>query len=301
MRLTPKAVRAIERGAKTEHRVLITDPREARRPGPRGKGGQRIVRTGVSATYTTSPFRPAIGDSLVVQPETIDPDTGETKLEQVRVVVTDVDRSTLGDITPAGALAEGHPTVAAFADHWMRQHTHTWPEKTEALCKNCDGTEKYIDHDGQEVECLECELGVVMVDDTPTPEATLDHFDRKHAHHLVWVVSFELQVDVPLYLNKRAYLPPTTSLSEALEPVEILGPPRPDWAHRAEVRRREALRDRDGARLAGLDRITAELEAEALRLALESDADVDIVVRQIRTRVDTIKRKVAGEPDRRAA
>jgi hypothetical protein len=301
VKLSPAHVRAVERGAKTQHRVLITDPREVRRPGPRGKGGARIIRTGVSATYTSSPFRPVAGDSLVVQAEHRDENPARDKPE-VRVLVTKVTTQTLADVTLDDALAEGHKTLADFADNWMRHHTpNAWPPKTEALCKQCDGTERYVNHDGDEQHCEYCELGVVLVDDKPAPDATIDHFQRRHGHHLVWVITFEHQTDITRYLNKRAYLPPTTAPGEALEPdAPILGPPRPEWRRISEDRRKDALRDRDGARLAGL-RTEAERLAELLEMAREANVDVDSHLKVIRHRSNAIEQQIRDKRDRRAA
>lgn len=283
MRLTPKAVRAVERGTKTTHRVLVKDPTTKVR-----KNGTR---------YFTQPFRPSVGHTISIQP-------ASDNRPEVRVLITGVARGLLGDITPAEVQAEGYQTLAEFADHWMRTHTTAWPPKTEALCKNCDGHETYIDHEGQNRDCQECELGIVLVDDTPDAETILDRFERHHAHHLVWVVTFEYQADTTRWLNKRAHLPTTTSMSEALEPdAPILGPPSKEWKERSRRLHEATLKDRDGARLAGLDRIAADLEAEAMRLGLESDADVASLVRQVGQKVDHIKRKVEGRSDqhRRAA
>lgn len=303
MRLTPEAVRAAERGDKTEHRLLVREPREVRRPGPQTRGGKRPQRAGDSATYMQQPFRPSVGDSLVIQPEYRDEDPKKDKPE-VRVQVTAVRTELLGEIKPVDAIAEGHKTLADFAHHWMSRHSSAWPPLTEALCKNCDGHATYVNHDGEHVPCGECEIGVVDVPYRPDDPVILDRFERKHAHHLVWVITFEIQHDYSRFLNRRAHLPATTSIGEALDPdAPLLGPPRPNWKENSEALRQAALRERDGARLAGLERLGAQLEAEALRLALESNTDVGSLVREVRHKVDRIKGKVTGRSDqhRRAA
>lgn len=300
MKLSPAAVRAVERGDKTEHRVLFKDPKLVKRPGPQPRGGKRPERIGASATYVQQPFRPARGDSLVIQ--TADTDRG---LDEVRVIVTNVRTELLSETRPVDAIAEGYKTLADFAHAWMTKHSTAWPPKTEALCTNCHGETVYTDHHGNEVDCTLCdEVGTILVDDKPPADEILERFERKHGHHLVWVIQFEHQVDVTRWLHKRPYLPPTLSIGEAMDPeAPILGAPHPDWKQRGERLRAAALKDRDGARLAGLDRLSADLEAEALRLALESDADVNSLVREVRHKVDRIKQKVAGRSDqhRRAA
>lgn len=303
MILDPKVVRQVERGEKTQHRVLIATARTVTRAAPtalKHRDEPKLERVGLSATYETKPFRPEVGQSIIIQTRTENEDEAK-RLPEVRVRVTGRDRATLADITPAGAKAEGWPTLAEFADQWMRGRDKTWPPKEPAICKECQGDAEYKDHDGLTVPCEHCDDGEVQVDAKPGTGETLAHFNRVHGHHLVWVVSFELDTDVLRYLNRRPHMPPTTSVSEALDQTApLLGEPRLDWKQRADIRRREALRDRDGARLAGLSTAEDRL-AELQLLAVKRGVDIDVDLRYIRHRLDRIEDKVRRAPDRRAA
>lgn len=273
MNLSSKVVRQIERGAKTEHRIPV-----------RGK-------------------KPTIGDSLIVQPRVDDEDEKRRK-PQVRVRVLNVALEQVGDITPAGAQAEGHASLTEFASDWMSRYDAGWPPTTEALCPECHGHKHYIDGHGDKVECTYCDpVGTIEVPDTDRladTEFVIARFQRKHAHHLVYVLAVAPDVDIVHYLNQRAYLPPTTNPSEALDrEAPLLGDPRPDWRQRAETRRVEALRARDGARLAGL-RTEEERLAELKRLAAEHNVDIDSDVKVIRHRLNAIETKITNKTQRAA-
>lgn len=272
MNLPRKVVRQIERGEKTEHRLPATAS------------------------------KPKVGDSLIVQNRRDHEDEAKA-LPQVRVRVLDVPLETVGETGLQGAKAEGHKTLAAFASDWMRRYDTQWPPTTEALCPECAGHKHYVDHAGETVQCDYCdEVGTLEVEDRECladTELIIARFQRRHAHHLVHVIRFELDADVVRYLNQRSYLPPTTNPTEALDPeAPLLGAPRPDWRTRAETRRLEALKDTAGARLAGLDRLAAELEAEAELLALATETDVARDMFVIKARLERIRQRIEN---RRAA
>lgn len=277
MNLPPKVVRQIERGVKTQHRVLVA--KTARKP--------------------------EIGGSLVVQ-HAVEHEDETKRLPQVRVIVTDLTTTRVGDITTDQARAEGHGSLAEFASDWMRRHDPQWPPLTEALCKECQGHKHYENHHGETVQCDHCdEVGTIEIPDAEALADTdliLARFQRRHAHHLVYVITFVLQVDVTRFLNRRAHLPPTTSLAEALDPeAPLLGPPSKEWKQRAEALHREGVQAQDGALLAGLDRVAADLEAETQLLALLTNVDPSHDLFVIKQRLNKLRRKIEERTERRAA
>lgn len=308
MKLTPAQVRQVQRGEKTEHRILIVGPHEVRRPPAQGKLGRANPRTGESATYTTETRKPQIGDSLVIRSYQPATETSD-EVEEVRVQVTGVRRDTLQNLTTATVNAEGYRGDTALSDFmhaWMVRHDPGYPPNAEALCLVCEGHKHYENHDGETIECDQCdEVGTIQIPARPTREQVITRFERRHAHHLVYVVAFTHQADVSQWLHRRPGHPPTTSIGEALDPdAPLLGPPSKQWREKSEQRRRDALRDRDGARLAGLDTLHAAYQAELLRLAVETDTHEQVrgaahTVRQQHERAR--QRLTDDDQDRRAA
>lgn len=307
MRLTPAQVRQVQRGEKTQHRVLIVAPHEVRRPPAQGKIGRANPRTGLSATYVTETRKPAVGDSIVIQPrQEPDPERNLPEVPEVRIQITNVNRERLGDLTTETARAEGykgnHP-LADFQHDWMVRHDPGYPPETEALCPNCAGHTQYENHQGETVDCEECdEVGTILVPTRPDPETIIARFQHRHAHHLVYALQFTHQADISLWLHRRPGHPATTSIGEALDPdAPLLGEPSRQWREKAEQRRKNALRDRDGARLAGLDRLHAAYQAELHRLALEDGSDASRDARVIGDRHEKAKRRLSNDEHEEAA
>lgn len=293
MNLAPKVVRQIERGAKTQHCVPVARPTYVERPGPRG-----TIRTGDDSYYLIQPRKPAVGDSLIVQTAR-EHEIESRRRAQVRVIVTDVAVARIRDLTPDHARLQGYESLPAFARDWLGRHDTAWPPKVEAICKTCDGWGEHPDHDGQVIPCeADCQVGTVRVPSKPDDNETLTRLETAHGDHLIYLITFELQRDQTLFLSRRQYMPPTPSITEALDPsAPLLDPPSPAWKQRAEIHRREAVRD---VRLAGLDRLAADLQAEAHRLAVEHGTDVTGLIRQLDHKVERIRRKL-GDQDREAA
>lgn len=276
MILPPALVRAIGRGAKTQSRHFVKDPREKQR-----KNG---------TTYTSQPFRPAVGHRISVQ-------SAAGQLADLRVIVTDLRRELLGEITFDDARREGFKTTADFAHSWMRRHDRAWPPIEEQLCIRCDGWGHTNDD-----PCPDCDgIGAVDAEVIPPADDILERFQHRHGHHLVWVVTFELEADAPRFLHKDSSHGYTSNVAEALpDEPEVLAAPHPDWANHAEQHRRNALRDQRAARLSGLPNPEDRLAVIRL-LAQEVGVDVDADLKVIRHRMNAMEQKVRDHAERRAA
>lgn len=245
---------------------LILEPAQARAVARRAKTQLR---------RSTSSVRLADG-SLAPRPcglrasNTYEVLEGEAGGVLARVVVREVHLQALGDVDDQAAAAEGHGSLAGFADWWLRRHDRGWPPQEEKLCSNCHGHAEFTDHDGELVPCTLCEIGVVMGDAPTSDEQVLERFTR-HAGRHVWVVSFML--DDRVFLHRHSQRGYTSNPAEAMtgEP-EVIGEPLPLWKTRAERRHRADV-TADSTRLSGLPSIDDQLE-QLRRLAAERGVDL---------------------------
>jgi len=195
-----------------------------------------------------------------------------------RIVITTVRSESVTAITPADATAEGYADKyardspgqrvrAMFAVDWMDRHDNAWPLLEEQPCPTCDG---FSEVDGQ--DCRDCdEVGIAMLPATLSDDDVLKVFEARHSTRMVWVVSFELVQ--ALYLHKQSQRGYTANPHEGVvDAGVVLGAPSKHWQENAERHRQDALRDHDGARLAGLSTPQERL-AETLRLAQERGLD----------------------------
>lgn len=204
-----------------------------------------------------------------------------------RVTITAVEAQPLVAIPYADARAEGWRTRGQFAAAWMLRHDPDWPLLEEAPCPECDG---FAEIEGERCDAGCDEVGIMMIEVDLTDDEILAVFHARHKERWVWAVTFELAQH--LYLHKKTDGGYTANPADALlDAGEVLAAPRPDWAARAEVHRREALQDRDGHRLAGLATAEERL-AELRRLATERDVDIDKDLHYIGHRIDRIEDKV---------
>lgn len=244
-----------------------------------------------------------VGSSYDIQRGILDDDPA------ARIVITAVVAQKLTDITTDSARAEGYHDKydrgdlnsgirarAMFAADWMLKHDRHWPLLEEAPCDACDG---FAEIDGERCTAGCDELGITMIPARFTDEQILRIFEARHARRWVWVVTFELAQH--LYLHKLSHRGYTANHSEALiDAGEVLGEPSDSWRQRARERQLEALRDRDGARLAGL-RTDEERLSELLAIAAENGIDVGRHKKVIRHRLDAIEREITDKREGRAA
>lgn len=188
-----------------------------------------------------------------------------------RIVVTGIDLQRLGDMTAVDAQAEGHASLPAFADWWLRRTDRSWPPREPKLCRECRGHAEYRNGQGELVACTACDLGEVIVDVEQTDQRILERF-AAFADRQVWVVSFRL--DDRRFMHRDSQRGYTSDPREAMlgEP-EVIGDPLPVWRARAEQRRRQDQADADAMRLSGLPTIDDQL-AELKRMAAERGVDL---------------------------
>lgn len=103
-------------GRITQYRRPVGEPREVKRPGPRG-----TQRTGKSAVRWAYPAEPKVGRVFTVQREQRN-HMGEVTRPAVHATITSVRREWLGSITFADARACGHRTTDDFKVAWVREH-----------------------------------------------------------------------------------------------------------------------------------------------------------------------------------
>jgi uncharacterized protein YhfF len=120
---------------------------------------------------------------------------GRGKPAEFHILLTDVRRETLGDITLEDAIAEGFRTRAEFASYWMTLHDPKhWPPTHDVICPHCDPDENVIwDQDLKTfIACPHCDLGTITVPAEVSDDIILDRFTARHGHKRVWVLSFIL-------------------------------------------------------------------------------------------------------------
>lgn len=104
------------------------------------------------------------------------------KKEIGRIQIAGVDREPLGDMTVAGARAEGFENPRDFVAYWVRLHDKRWIDKREVT--------------------TDPETGTVDVDRHLTDDDLAERFAQRWAPLEVWVIRFEL-IGTTLYLTER--------------------------------------------------------------------------------------------------
>ncbi|HWT24519.1 MAG TPA: hypothetical protein VN213_13520 [Solirubrobacteraceae bacterium] len=191
MILPAALARKVLRGEKTEHRIPLRINREFNCPHP-------------------CPYD-------VGEVHSLRSAQGEPELGWVRVAARA--RQTLNTITAADARAEGHPTLHAFAEHWLCRYDRGWPPAETVPCDVCDADQAIVpnpDHDPSDpdseewVACPHCDMGaltrparvtaLVALDAvaapygrrlcwTVTPAQALERFQARHGHKQAWVLT----------------------------------------------------------------------------------------------------------------
>lgn len=218
-----------------------------------------------------------------------------------RIVVTGVGLQQLGDMSPGDALAEGHESLPAFADWWLRRHDRSWPPQEEKLCSNCQGHAEYSNHEGIVVPCEVCEIGVVMGDAPQMPAEILDRFAR-HADRQVWVVSFML--DDRLFMHRLSQRGYTSDPSEAMPDEPEVVPPAEVERMAKAGRRRHVERQVADIEVAGIDELRRMahdqgidrrdlVRAEQRRVQKAEEREAAWLARQLRGRVEVNDQEAA--------
>lgn len=188
--------------------------------------------------------------------------------EDGRIEIIEIREELAGDITDHDARLEGFPDAKAFKAYWMRLHDAALVDQVNAEMERLGGDP--LDDDDLQA-----------------------HFENRHAHKRVWVITFKLAGDVPRLLSvdsskgytDKAYL----ALPEEPEAVDVKVQEKyakEGWAgfrdrerHRILDRRLLALEDRmrlawgDGQRLGidlssnlqAIDRIVSSMERKTDR------------------------------------
>jgi hypothetical protein len=99
-----------------------------------------------------------------------------------RVKVHAVRLEPVGQITHRDARCEGFRNTAHFKSSWVRRHDARWIETQEVTTDDA---------------------GTIDVDRYITDADLLARFERRHAHRLVWVITFEPLVDAPRFLSSQ--------------------------------------------------------------------------------------------------
>lgn len=102
---------------------------------------------------------------------------GRGKPAAGRILITDVREERAGDITFAGARAEGFRTTGEFKAAWVRLHDKAWVQREETR---------------------RAQIGAQLHDDT-----IVLRFDHRHVDTPVWVIEFTLPVDPVRLLADR--------------------------------------------------------------------------------------------------
>lgn len=167
-------------------------------------GRKTMTRRKVKPDETRSRY--SAGRSYAIQP-------GRGEKAVARILVTDVDKSPVGEITFEHARREGFSTTAEFKVYWLRLYDGSWVEREER-----------------------------------DEDALLERFDRRHADRMVWVIGFALDRD-PITLLTPAGRPAGTELGYTMNPhhampgePEAIDPGRLDlaWKEWADERHAEA-------------------------------------------------------------
>lgn len=189
------------------------------------------------------------------------------------------------------ARACGYKTRADLAGEWMRHYDRRqdWPPMTEALCPRCDGTTELAGG----VECPDCDLGVLLVEETPGEEETLARFKARHGNTLVHVVEFTLDKTEHLRLLSPAGRPrgdelgytenTTHAMQDAGEavPAAYQAALAKEAGERDAAKRAETIR-RETAKINQSLRVIASIGDETLRTPIDA----------VRRRVSRLERKV---------
>lgn len=122
-------------------------------------------KTQTRRPVTPKPCRYKVGHDYAVQP-------GRGKEAIARLKVLDIREERVGQITHQDAKAEGFRNTAAFKAYWVELYDARWLA------------------DYMEVHSL----------DALSEPFLLERFDKRHAHKLVTVITFELANDTPRFL-----------------------------------------------------------------------------------------------------
>lgn len=172
-------------GADLRHKIVTGRKTMTRRPVKEPQLVRRTIkingeRRPAGPERWTRPFEPKVGGRIAVQP-------GRGQHAVAHILVADVRRELVGEITYEDARREGFRTTEEFKVYWVRLYDRAW----------IDRQERVVHPDGV-VETLEL----------LTDEDLVARFDERHANRLVWVIGFELARDEhPLFLTPAAREP----------------------------------------------------------------------------------------------
>ena len=201
-----------------------------------------------------APCRYEPGNDYAVQP-------GRGKPAVGRIMVLDVDRQLLGDLTFKDALAEGFRTTADFARYWMLLH-ETGYQPNGA-----------------------------------TADELVERWLSRHGDSEVWAITFELARrievavdDTPLYLHRRVHRGLTTDASNrALGEPEVLDD---KLRHRSHTAASRAAKERDRANVRRAAALAAVVRAEAAA-ALDEGVDPAELEECIERQLRALRRRAA--------
>lgn len=305
MIVEPTAARKIVRGEKTTVRRLVRDrdTRVVKRREGSWEKGTSVVR----------PYLPRIGAHVPIKPH-------QKQSALCSVVITDVRREPLADMTLQDARAEGHRTRDDFKLAWVKQHDADWLEFTTRLLASLAATEDALLEEFADITAATLRrrlsalrrAGAVTLDDGQWQReenaealAGVARFDRRWADKIVWVLTIEVERDTPRFLADRRRSDDDYTTSAALALPDDPTPEVIDIAaqaqYSAEARERDALR-RGWLDQHALDekRTLEEQLAHLRQLAKRRNVDVRTDLRVIQRRLDAIKRKIDEQTQRAA-
>lgn len=223
MILPPYFAKLAARGQASIALIPQREPRDVKRPGPRG-----TKRTGRSATYRSQPWTPETGRHETLRPTPSPrrraPEQTPVSTVLAHIIITSHTTLLLADLldqTPETlrlVRATGVKTRAEFANEWMRHHDNDWPALTEELCPRCSGTALLDDNE----ECPDCEYGAILIESTPPDDVILDRFKARHGNRLVHAVTFQLDRTDHLRLLSPAAKPRGDDLGYTENPSNAL-------------------------------------------------------------------------------
>lgn len=261
MRIPAPQARAVQRGAKTVHRVPVDTRLTARPLRPANRHGGR-------------PFHPHHGDVLTIHGGHRDPALDPPKwvtTETVHCKIVAVDRAPLGLLTDEQAQAEGYNSAEEFEIDFVERHDRPWLDTQIA---------ELIEH------------AVPHADAVATrPEWARRRYEHRWAFREAWILTIKSFHDMPLLLPGLPHEP------EAI-PVERI---KRRWTDRADKRHAAAIADiRElDRRLLTQEQRLAQLHRTAHLRGVDVSRELWLLRRRLPTlSKDSLERHVRSVEDR---
>lgn len=219
-------------------------------------GSPRCVRRGTpNGEVWKQPWRPKPGEEVPIK-------LGRGRATLAHAVILDFELGVVGDVDLRAAKAEGHRDVEAFRARWVSDYDRQWITRNDSPDQPLDTVD------------------------------LLNRFTVRHAGTAVWACRFVLDRSAqPRYMHRASEYGYTTSLSAALEPVEV-----PDDGvlerFAAEGKRNHDARSAEQLTLLDEEHELAARLIVLKTLAREQGVDISGDVRVIESRINGIHRRL---------